>query len=154
SLFPVCSPALVNDRPLRSLSDLAAHVLLHGDEGREWHTWLAACDALHLNRSRQHFFSDAHLAIEAAIFGTGIALGDTVTTSHLLETGRLVMPFDLAIPATHSFFVTCRNEVRSTPLVTAFIDWLYSVIERTENRAVPVQRKKRVRTGGAKTGHG
>jgi LysR family glycine cleavage system transcriptional activator len=142
SLFPVCSPALVNDRPLRDVSDLIDHVLLHGDEGREWKSWLTACDALYLSRCRHHFLSDAHLAVEAATFGSGIALGDTITTSHLLETGRLVMPFDMAIPASQSFFVICRNEVKSTPLVRAFTDWLYSLIQRTENRPSPVQRQR------------
>jgi LysR family glycine cleavage system transcriptional activator len=142
SLFPVCSPALSNDRPLRHVSDLADHVILHGDEGREWNSWLAGCDALYLNRSRHHYLSDAHLAIESAMFGNGIALGDTITTSHLLETGRLVMPLNFAIPATHSFFVICRNDVKSNPLVQAFTDWLYSIIERTENRFGSTRRKK------------
>src|SRR5690606_34017650 len=40
SLFPVCSPTLVNAKPLRSVADLAAHTLLHGDdEGNERQMW-------------------------------------------------------------------------------------------------------------------
>lgn len=151
SLFPVCSPSLVNDRPLRDIPDLINHVLLHGDEGREWQSWLTACDAQYLSRCRHHFLSDAHLAVEASTFGGGIALGDTITTSHLLETGRLVMPFDMAIPAAHSFYVICRNEVKSTPLVRAFTDWLYSLIERTDNRSSPVQRHRPKKRGPRST---
>ncbi|TGR73537.1 LysR family transcriptional regulator, partial [Mesorhizobium sp. M1C.F.Ca.ET.193.01.1.1] len=49
-LFPVVSPTLINNRPIRSVRDLADHVFLHGDDGREWHTWLAAADALDLAR--------------------------------------------------------------------------------------------------------
>jgi DNA-binding transcriptional LysR family regulator len=47
-LFPVVSPTLINERPIRTIRDLGGHVLLHGDDGREWQTWLAAADALDL----------------------------------------------------------------------------------------------------------
>ena len=49
-LFPVVSPTLINNRPIRTVNDLAGHVMLHGDEGREWNTWLAAANALDLAR--------------------------------------------------------------------------------------------------------
>jgi LysR family glycine cleavage system transcriptional activator len=39
-LFPVVSPTLINERPIRTTRDLAGHVLLHGDDGREWRVWL------------------------------------------------------------------------------------------------------------------
>src|SRR3546814_3069545 len=35
SLFPVASPTLLNARPLRSVRELADHVILHADNGRE-----------------------------------------------------------------------------------------------------------------------
>ena len=53
-LFPVVSPTLINNRPIRTCRDLADHVILHGDDGREWHTWLAAADGLDLERGRRH----------------------------------------------------------------------------------------------------
>jgi len=129
-LFPVCSPTLLHTNPLRDLDDLSHHVLLHADEGREWNSWLAASGAVHLGRGHHHFLTDAHLAIEAATHGHGVALGDSVTTSRSLAGGRLIAPFDLKVAAAHSFYVLCRNEVRSTPIVSAFIDWLFATIER------------------------
>ncbi|TJW70132.1 MAG: LysR family transcriptional regulator, partial [Mesorhizobium sp.] len=78
-LFPVVSPTLINNRPIRSVRDLADHVFLHGDDGREWHTWLAAADALDLERGRRHHLGDARMATEAAVHGHGVALGDSVT---------------------------------------------------------------------------
>jgi LysR family glycine cleavage system transcriptional activator len=125
-LFPVVSPTLLNNRPLRSVRDLADHVLLHGDDGREWHTWLAAADALDLERGRRHRFDDAHLSIEAALYGHGVALGDTVTASGLLARGQLVAPFGLSVPAVDDFYVVCRNEMKSAPIVRVFIDWLFA----------------------------
>lgn len=128
-LFPVISPSLSNSRPLRSVRDLRHHVLLHGDNGGEWNTWLAAADAIDLARGQQLFLSDARLSTEAALFGQGVALGDTITAASLIARGELTVPFDLSVPANDSFYVACRHEMRSAPIVRVFVDWLFSTLE-------------------------
>ena len=130
-LFPVASPSLLNSRPLRSVRDLADHTLFHGDDGREWNTWLAAADAIDMARGRQHFMSDARLSTEAALHGQGVALGDTITASHLIARGELVVPFDLTVPANDAFYVACRQSVRQTPIARVFIDWLFASLEES-----------------------
>lgn len=134
-LFPVASPTLVNNRPVRTIRDLSDHVILHADDGREWHTWLAAADALDIDRGAQHHFSDARLSIEAAVHGQGLALGDTVTASSLLARGQLVAPFNLSVPAVDAFYVACRSGLARAPIVKVFIDWLFS--ERPEAGSRP-----------------
>ncbi|MER9753276.1 transcriptional regulator GcvA [Mesorhizobium sp. M0166] len=134
-LFPVVSPTLINNRPIRTVRDLADHVFLHGDDGREWHTWLAAADALDLERGRRHHLGDARMATEAAVHGHGVALGDTVTASGLLARGLLVAPFSLSVPAVDDFYVVCRNEMRSAPIVQLFIGWLFAEKEQADRRA-------------------
>jgi LysR family glycine cleavage system transcriptional activator len=119
------SPKLSNERPIGTVRDLAGHPILHGDDGREWQTWLAAADSLTLQGLSHHHFSDARLSIEAASYGHGVALGDTVTASELLASGRLVTPFRIAVPAVRAFYVACRSEIRSAPIAAAFIDWLF-----------------------------
>ncbi|MGH6761048.1 MAG: LysR substrate-binding domain-containing protein [Phyllobacterium sp.] len=128
-LFPVVSATLLNSRPLRTVRDLRNHVLLHGDDGREWNTWLAAADAIDLTRGAQHFMSDARLSTEAALYGHGVALGDTITASNLIAKGELIVPFDLTVPANDAFYVACRNEVRNAPIVKVFIDWLFASLD-------------------------
>lgn len=134
-LFPIVSPTLINNRPIRTIRDLADHVMLHGDDGREWNTWLAAADALDLKRGQQHMFSDARLSTEAALNGHGVALGDSVTASGLLAKGQLVTPFNLSVPAVDAFYVACRNEVRSAPIAQVFIDWLFAERDEAAARA-------------------
>lgn len=129
ALFPVVSPTLLNMRPLRSVRDLRDHVMLHGDDGREWNTWLAAADASDLQRGRQHFMSDARLSTEAALHNQGVALGDTITAGSLIARGELIAPFDLTVPANDAFYVACRNEVLAAPIVRIFIDWMFSALE-------------------------
>ena len=82
------SPTLINNRPIRTIRDLADHVILHADDGREWHTWLAAADALDLERWRsRHHMSDARADDEAAVHGHGVALGDSVTAQRPARQG-------------------------------------------------------------------
>jgi LysR family glycine cleavage system transcriptional activator len=156
-LFPVVSPTLVNNRPLRTIRDLADHVLLHGDDGREWHTWLTAADALDLERGRRHRFDDAHLSIGAALHGHGVALGDSVTASDLLARGQLVAPFGLSVPAVYDFYIACRNEMRAAPIVQVFTEWLFAEKAKSSGRlANPVtsrigtrRRRQPEKDGGA-----
>jgi LysR family glycine cleavage system transcriptional activator len=128
-LFPVVSPSLMNMRPLRSVRDLRDHVLLHGDDGAEWNTWLAMADASELQRGRRHIMSDARLSIEAALHGQGVALGDSITSGRLIARGELIAPFDLTVSAKDAFFLACRSEMQAAPIVRVFIDWLFSALD-------------------------
>jgi|SRR5690554_4752768 len=148
-LFPVISPTLMNSKPLRSLRSLSDHVMLHADEGHEWQQWLSAADALDLPRGPQHSFSDARLVIEAAMLGHGVALGDTMTTSNLLAQGKLVAPFSLRVPAANAFYVACRREVRSVPIVEIFIDWLFAQLEEDDTRIAPQAAARRSSRNGS-----
>jgi LysR family glycine cleavage system transcriptional activator len=137
-LFPIVSPTLINNKPMRTIRDLSDHVILHGDDGREWHTWLSAADALDLPRPRQHHFNDARLAIEAAVHGHGVALGDTLSASNLLGRGQLVTPYNLSVPAVDSFYVACRNDLKNMPIVRVFIDWLFAQHDKDAGGVEPV----------------
>lgn len=147
-LFPVASPSLLNTRPLRSVKDLAAHVILHADGGREWQTWLTAAKALELGRGPHHFMSDARLAMDAALSGYGVALGDNMTASRLMAGGSLVAPFDLAVPAVDRFYIACRSEAKAAPIVSVFIDWLFAARDEEDARAeIPAAARRSLRRG-------
>src|SRR3546814_1912693 len=106
-------------------SDVCASdlVILHADEGREWQTWLAAAKALELGKGPHHFMGDARLAMEAALHGNGIALGDTMTASSLMQKGSLVAPFrseehtsELQSLMRNSYAVFCLKKKKTTNL--------------------------------------
>lgn len=126
SLFPVCSPALINSKPLRKAEDLRNHTLLHAYDGREWNDWLNAAGVPELACGARHTMSDAHMATLAATYGHGIALCDSLTVRDLLSEGRLVIPIDLKIPSPEPFYIVYRHELRRAPIVRAFIDWVFN----------------------------
>ena len=93
-LFPVVSPTLINNRPIRTVRDLADHVFCmamtaaNGTPGWPPPTgsiWSAAAATI----------GDARTATEAAVHGHGVALGDSVTASQAARqgpAGRAVQP--------------------------------------------------------------
>jgi LysR family glycine cleavage system transcriptional activator len=143
SLFPVCSPALVNGCPLRNIEDLSQHVLLHADDGKEWCSWLKAVERPSLRVRSHRRMASAHLAIEAAVCGQGIALGDNVTTTFFLNDGRLVTPLVHRKPSPDAFYIVCANEARETPIVNAFINWLKQKVNEPPEASRRAQAKSK-----------
>jgi DNA-binding transcriptional LysR family regulator len=81
--FPVCSPTLAKDRerPLREVADLARHVLLDFETvlyQRPWYDWTQYLGAMKLRGLKGAGwlrFSHYDQVIEAAVKGSGVAVG-------------------------------------------------------------------------------
>ena len=125
-----CSPALTATRPLRTLADLGTHVLLHDEtievQGRPslWTLWLQAADASGIDAERGPRFSNAVLTVEAALAGQGVALVLRPLIEDELKAGRLVLPFEVAIPSPYAYFLVVPDTVARRPSVDAFRRWL------------------------------
>ncbi len=131
-LFPVCSPALLNGpKPLRRPEDLAHHTLLHATVSREdWQLWLTAAGLpVSLASRRGLSFDQSFMAIQAAVDGLGIAMGRTRFVETDIATGRLVVPFDVALPADAGFYIVAPEETADTPKIALFRDWLIESVE-------------------------
>ena len=124
-LLAVCSPALMNSRPLRKVSDLRNHTLLDAYDDSEWNDWIEAAGAPELAIAARRRMSDAHMATLAATYGQGIALCDSLTAADFLEDGRLVEPFDIRIPTPKPFFIVCKQGWKDEPIVRAFTEWIF-----------------------------
>jgi len=137
-IFPVCSPSLLKGkRGLRRPEDLAHHTLLHNTGLREdWQVWLTAAGLpAALGQKRGLVFSESFMAIQAAIDGLGVALARTPFVETDLRDGRLVAPFDLALPDKAGFYVVAPEETADTPKIRLFREWLVaSVAKEREGR--------------------
>jgi LysR family glycine cleavage system transcriptional activator len=127
-LFPVCSPALLNgNKPLRCPEDLVHHTLLHSSGGYDddWRLWLTAA-GLPADISRQPglSFDLIFLTVQAAIDGSGIAMGRTSYVQDDIAKGRLVVPFEIALPADAGFYLVSPEAKTDPPKLAAFRQWL------------------------------
>ncbi len=73
-------------------------------------------------------FSNAANAIQAAEFGQGAFLGNRLLCNHLIAAGRLVAPFELAIP-NGAYWLVTREFAELSEAETIFCDWLVSRVE-------------------------
>ena len=139
SIGPVCSPLLLAryglietvdallDMPL--LYDSAAE---RDDSGSGWASWLAhvgaPSDVVRLGNGPR--MSQAHLAIEAALLGHGVALARTSLIGDDLAAGRLVRVLPQTAPTAFRYFFVSRQEVSDRPKIACFRDWVIAEMKR------------------------
>jgi len=132
SVFPVCSPALMEQGQIKSLEDLKDQRLLNdvlGETGVtacNWSNWFSEIGMPQLVAGRGCGFSDSNIMYEAACRGVGVALGRSVLVDDLLQSKRLVRPFDITRRSNYAWhFLTTSHKQDKAPLV-AFKEWLVS----------------------------
>jgi LysR family transcriptional regulator, glycine cleavage system transcriptional activator len=135
--FPVCSPALAHDRarPLRSPADLAHHVLLDLETATmrgpwsDWGPWLDAMDLSELNPAGTLRFSHYDQVVQAAVDGSGVAIGRNPHTARHLHDGLLVAPFGHeAVLSRGTYFVLIASRSVERSVVKEFVAWLHDEV--------------------------
>lgn len=128
---PVCSPRLTKGaHALRKPEDLRFQTLLHDDTVTEggarpsWADWLESVGVKDVDPTRGPRFSDASLALEAAIEGMGVTLAIKALVRAEIESGRLVVPFDRTAPAAYAYYLVTTEADASNAAVVAFRQWL------------------------------
>jgi len=131
SVTPMCSPRLLEGpHPIKSPDDLSKHVLLHNHsmdydpEAPTWESWLAAAGAKGVDASRGTHFSLPDHGLQASIDGTGIVLGWRTLSAPDLAAGRVVEPFDLALPLGSSFYLVYPEAHSRRPSIEVLRTWL------------------------------
>lgn len=122
----VCSPALLAKKRLKTLSDLADHVLLEDDAPDAWARWLAANGLRSPRKGRRTELTDSSMLIEAALSSQGVGLARFSLAVDELAAGRLVLPFPKArsLPTGLAYYLAAPRESLRRPVVAAFRDWI------------------------------
>jgi LysR family transcriptional regulator, glycine cleavage system transcriptional activator len=152
--FPVCAPQLAQagTHPLRTPADLAQHVLLDFERmafGRTWSDWDHWFEGVNLTRieaSGTLHFSHYDQVIQAALEGSGVAIGKRPHLTRYLERGLLCAPFGrdwVANPG--SFYLVVAPSAREREPVAAFVTWLRSQVREPSALERPVKRPNRPR---------
>jgi LysR family glycine cleavage system transcriptional activator len=142
-IIPVCSPKLLKSGPpLNTPRDLFKHTLVHIEWSRQgvtwpnWRMWMAAAGIEDFDDSRCVLFEDSSHAIQAAIEGSVVALGDFAMVADDLSSGRLIRPFELGIkvPADFAYYLVYPTEVSDDSRIVAFREWIFEEASRTQAR--------------------
>ncbi len=131
SVVPMCSPALRKGKhPLASPEDLRHHILLHFDwPAREqvtpdWGTWLRSTGVKGIDATRGPRFTQPDYAMQAAIEGVGVVLGWRSLAQADLDSGRLMIPFDLPLQMDVAFYFVYPETSAERPKLARFRDWM------------------------------
>ena len=128
--FPVLSPALLRDTPLRSAADLARHVLLYFEttsDGRPWLDWPWWFESMNLREiygAGTLRFSHYDQVVQAAIEGAGVAIGRLPHLVQRLRDGSLVAPLGAPGVVTIGTFHILVSPRAPADLVADFVAWL------------------------------
>jgi LysR family glycine cleavage system transcriptional activator len=132
---PVCSPRLIAENPLNQPADLAHHLLLHDETLPEdthqpnWSAWLTQAGCTAVDGQRGLRFSNAELALQAALDGQGIALILQPLAQADLDAGRLVIPFPQPLASPYAYYLVMQEALAGRPSVAAFRQWLWTELQ-------------------------
>jgi LysR family glycine cleavage system transcriptional activator len=121
-LFPVCSPRVAAEHPMRQPQDLLTAPLLHHGH-RPWSLWFSAFELTPPPRNGL-LFEDSVMLLEAAAQGLGVALARSGLIERDLAAGRLVRPLEGGIASELGFFIVWRADSRKLSRIQALRDWL------------------------------
>lgn len=128
-IVPVCAPSL---RPkLQCPADLAGAVLLHHTNFPDnWARWFQQAGLDSEPRLGQGYDLSMNL-IFAAKEGQGVALTQPCLIERELDTGELVIPFDLPVSTGRGYFLCTHQDRPGTPGQVAFMEWVLDEARKT-----------------------
>lgn len=130
-VFPVASPAFLDRYPAtRTLEGLCAAPLLHEESSEQWNAWLAAAGVVPAGPLQGQRLWHAHLAIEAARLGQGVALANELLVVEELQAGTLVEPVPSDIRLGEYRLVTARRR-SGDPALKTLRRWLTGALGPT-----------------------
>ncbi|NYZ14384.1 LysR family transcriptional regulator [Azospirillum sp. RWY-5-1] len=132
--FPVCSPALAYQCEVTKPESLSGLVGLHARDRTDWSRLLGASSKRPIHFRQEVILPDAHLSIQAAREGLGIAVGTSILCAEDLRRGTLVRPIGIEVPAPNPYFII-QPDVGRSHAVEAFVAMLLDQVE-----AVPAER--------------
>ena len=146
-LVIVCSPKLLSGKnALRKPGELTRHTLLHTNDRKDWMRWLDGAGVKNVDTMRGPIFNQASMAIDAAIDGQGVALARSALAAWDLIAGRLVRPFDLALPVPYAYWIVCPKATSNLPKIVTFRDWLLAEAAEDVRRGGGSEHQGRLRT--------
>lgn len=126
-VFPVASPFWLSQRPeFANVAALLQAPLIHEESDAQWRSWLASVgaapspDAAPLKGPR---LWHAHLAIEAAKLGQGVALANELLVTRELAEGELAEIGQTRI-SLQPYVLVARSDRWNEPALTRFRRWL------------------------------
>jgi DNA-binding transcriptional LysR family regulator len=141
-IFPVCAPDMAAQ--LREPADLLkVPIVSDANSSLSWDTWLAPFELKEAQLRPGNSFTDASLALDAAIAGQGVMLAWQTLAEYALSVGTLAAPFPQRARTGQAYWLVTSATRREDRNIRGFKDWMKAEIAETARKF------ERVRQGWA-----
>ena len=135
-MAPVCAPELAEQ--LSCVKDLANFVILQDDteangQRSNWDFWAKEVNETLPYFTRIRRFGQANLVVQAAISGSGIAMGRSPLVVNAINDGKLVYAFPQIAQSQFSYWFVCRHDAMKLRPVQAFQKWIHAEAGKPES---------------------
>jgi LysR family transcriptional regulator, glycine cleavage system transcriptional activator len=132
-LYPVCSPALLRQRPVNTAADLLGHQLLDHVQLRDaWKCWFAANRVPgHDGRQAQEYEQFA-LMIEALIAGLGVGIMPRFLVEEELRRKKLVLVMKEALISAYGYYLVHPKDRKAGRPLEHFTEWILGQAAKTQ----------------------
>lgn len=132
-VYPACSPKLAKEMNFKEPKDLLKCWLVHLENQGDvsWETWFDTAGVVGYKQHKKMIeVTSGDLSISAVLSGHGFALASQAVFSQYVDTGQLVVPFDIKHPVSFKrYFVYDSTSARKARL-HIFITWLKEEMQK------------------------
>jgi LysR family glycine cleavage system transcriptional activator len=89
-----------------------------------WRIWLEAVRLSHMEMTVRQEFDGSRIAVDAAVAGAGVAIGNPKVFSDMIAAGQLFQPFDLVVPNGDAYWLVCPDGTADRSKNRVFRDWI------------------------------
>lgn len=131
-VFPVASPHLLTTPWLDGKHNII-YPMIHVDWGKEgqflpdWHEWLLSAKLDECVPNRGPTYNLTSMAIDSAVAGNGILLGQQHLIKKELDEGSLIQLSEHKLPVTKPYYLIYPKQTLDKPKAVEFIQWLHSL---------------------------
>ncbi|WP_333631277.1 LysR substrate-binding domain-containing protein [Agrobacterium cavarae] len=143
-VVPACSPAVLAARPPRSPEDVLTFPLLNVEwesdykASPQWCDWAKLVHANHSQQLSGLSFTLSSSAIDAAVNGRGFVLAQLSMVQEEIAAGTLVIPFDIRLKLSESYFLAWDRTALEKPNGQRFHKWILAAARQQERLSSPL----------------
>ncbi len=143
-VVPACSPALLAARPPQSPEDVLTFPLLNVEwesdykASPQWCDWAKLVHANHSQQLSGLSFTLSSSAIDAAVNGRGFVLAQLSMVQEEIAAGTLVIPFDIRLKLSESYFLAWDRTALEKPNGQRFHKWILAAARHQERLSSPL----------------
>jgi len=123
-LTPMCRPDILRESQQPFTETLSGYTWLHSNqEQSDWKLWLSHLKREEISSKHNQVFSTLDQAMNAAMQGFGLVIGDVTLAEQDLQMGRIIAPYKESVASGNSYYLL-QPKSRQSDSLAQLTSWL------------------------------